>query len=250
MRPCLRYLLTLFPLTVCNSAYTEEQPAYKIDAEAEITLKLTPNLDNGRKIFKTCAICHSPEGWGTKDGHTPQIAGQHNSVIIKQLTDIRQGNRDNPTMLPFTSPDVIDKQDIADVAAYVEKLQMSPHNLTGTGNDLQHGKEIFEKECAECHGNNGEGDKKEFYPSIQGQNYNYLLRQLLWIKNGKRRNANRNMVKQLQRFSEEELRAVIDYASRLVPEKHKMAKPGWRNPDFPEDFVFSPRYKDTSPSSR
>ncbi len=217
---------------------------YKIAAEAEAALKLTPNIDNGRKIFKTCALCHSPEGWGTKDGHTPQIAGQHKSVIIKQLTDIRQGNRDNPTMLPFTSPEIIDKQDIVDVAAYVERLKMTPHNLNGNGIDLQLGKEIYEKECSECHGNNGEGNHREFYPRIQGQNYNYLLRQFMWIKNGKRRNANRKMVKQIQKFSQKELHAVIDYASRLVPDDSKLAKPGWTNPDFPKDFVFSPRYKD------
>lgn len=231
-------------IAVCANAYSEEQTAYEIDAEAEITLKLTPNLKNGRNIFKTCALCHSPEGWGTKDGHTPEIAGQHSSVIIKQLTDIRQGNRDNPTMLPFTSPDVLDKQDIADVAAYVEQLKMSPKNLTGPGDNLKLGEEIYVKECTECHGANGEGSEKEFYPSIQGQNYNYLLRQLLWIQNGKRRNANRNMVKQLKRFSEQEIRAVIDYSSRLTPDKTKLANTGWKNPDFPTDFVFSPRYKD------
>jgi cytochrome c553 len=231
-------------LTVCSNIYSEEQPAYKIDAEAEITLKLTPNLKNGRNIFKTCALCHSPEGWGTKDGHTPEIAGQHSSVIIKQLTDIRHGNRDNPTMLPFTNPDVIDKQDIADVAAYVERLKMSPKNLTGPGDNLKLGEEIYAKECAECHGANGEGNAKEFYPRIHSQNYNYLLRQLLWIKEGKRRNANRNMVKQLQRFTEQELRAVIDYSSRLTPKDSKLATDGWKNPDFPSDFVFSPRYKE------
>jgi hypothetical protein len=52
------------------------------------------------------------------------------------------------------------------------------------------------------------------------------------------------MVKQLQRFSEKELRAVIDYSSRLTPDSSKLAKPGWKNPDFPDDFVFSPRYKE------
>jgi cytochrome c553 len=245
MKTYLGYISSLILLSVCSTAFAEEEPVFNIEAETVETLKLTPNLDNGKKVFKTCALCHSPEGWGTKDGHTPEIAGQHSSVIIKQLTDIRQGNRDNPTMLPFTNPDVIDKQDIADVAAYVERLKMSPENLTGPGDDLKLGEEIYSKECAECHGNNGEGDAKEFYPSIHGQNYNYLLRQLLWIKNGKRRNANRNMVKQLQRFTDKELRAVIDYSSRLVPRESKLAKPGWKNPDFPEDFIFSPRYKET-----
>jgi cytochrome c553 len=241
----LKYVYRIIPLLICSAAIATEEPVFNIETDTVETLELTPDIDNGRKIFKTCALCHSPEGWGTSDGNTPEIAGQHSSVIIKQLTDIRQGNRDNPTMLPFTQPDVIDKQDIADVAAYVSQLKMSPENLTGPGDDLKLGEEIYIKECAECHGTNGEGDAKEFYPSIHGQNYNYLLRQLQWIQSGKRRNANRNMVKQLQQFSDRELRAVIDYSSRLVPDKTKLAEPGWKNPDFPKDFVFSPRYKET-----
>ncbi len=243
MKARLRLFSMLFLLVVCGHLYAEEQAVYKIDAETEVVLRLSPNLENGRKVFRTCALCHSPEGWGTNDGHTPQIAGQHSSVIIKQLTDIRQGNRDNPTMLPFTSPEVMGEQDIADVAAYVEQLKMAPEHLTGPGVDLQLGKEIYAKECAKCHGDNGEGSKKEFYPRIQGQNYNYLLRQFLWIKNGKRRNANKKMVNQIQRFSEQEFHAVIDYASRLIPVKSKLAEPGWTNPDFSKDFIFSPRYK-------
>jgi len=216
--------------------------AWESSQDMDEAMLLKPNLDNGRKVFATCALCHSPRGWGTKDGYTPEIAGQHSTVIIKQLLDIRQDNRDNPTMIPFTKPQVMDPQDIADVAAYVERLKMSPANTVGPGMDLEHGKKLYEKECTECHGKNGEGDAKEFYPSIQGQHYDYLLRQLFWIKSGKRRNANRNMVKQLDRFTSRDIQAVIDYTSRLRPNPSKVADVGWQNPDFPQDFRFAPRF--------
>ncbi len=238
----IKFASGLLFLTFCNIGITAETPAFLVNGHTKETVQLIPNLENGRKIFTTCALCHSPEGWGTKDGHTPQIAGQHASVIIKQLTDIREGNRDNPTMMPFTTPQVMSQQDIADVAAYVEQLKMTPANVTGPGNNLKLGGEIYAKECAKCHGTKGEGDPKEFYPSIQGQNYEYLLRQLLWIQSGKRRNANRNMVKQLQQFTKEEITAVIDYSSRLHPDSSKVAEHGWTNPDFTKDFIFSPRY--------
>ncbi len=48
----------------------------------------------------------------------------------------------------------------------------------------------------------GEGDNEKFYPRIQGQHYEYLLRQYNWIKEGKRRNANPDMVKQIQNFTD------------------------------------------------
>ncbi len=64
-----------------------------------------------------------PEGWGSKDGTFPQLAGQHHSVIIKQLADIRALNRDNPTMYPFALPSQIGgPQALADVVAYMGSI--------------------------------------------------------------------------------------------------------------------------------
>ena len=58
---------------------------------------------------------------GAEDGVFPQIAGQHRSVIIKQLADIRAGNRDNPMMYPIAKEAVLGgPQAISDVAAYIE----------------------------------------------------------------------------------------------------------------------------------
>ena len=52
--------------------------------------------------------------------------------LIKQLADIREGNRDNPTMYPFALPRAIGgAQALADVVAYMEKLPMNPENGKG-----------------------------------------------------------------------------------------------------------------------
>jgi cytochrome c553 len=216
-------------------------PAFAWDEEREQAMALTPNLENGRKVYESCAICHTPMGWGMQRGRYPQIAGQHPNVIIKQLTDIRQGNRDNPTMLPFAQMSVLGgPQNIADVAAYVAKLPMTANNSTGPGRDLEHGKALYKEHCTKCHGESGEGNDKEFQPRIQGQHYEYLLRQFRWIKNGKRRNADATMVKQVKGFSERDIAAVVDYTSRLHPPKELTVPPNWRNPDFPPDFTHIP----------
>ncbi len=238
----LKVASALLTIAISSAVIASEKPGSVANKQIAETKELTPNLDNGRKVFTTCALCHSPNGWGTTDGTTPEIAGQLSSVIIKQLTDIRLGNRDNPTMIPFTTPAIMSKQDIVDVAAYLEKLKMAPTNLTGPGNNLEHGKKLYAKECAECHGKNGEGNAEEFYPKIHGQNFNYLLRQMYWIKEGKRRNANRDMVNQIKRFTEEDIIAVIDYSSRLRPDPSTVADKNWINPDFPRTFMFSPKY--------
>ncbi|MET0101260.1 MAG: c-type cytochrome [Sedimenticola sp.] len=202
---------------------------------AEEALTLTPDKENGKEIYKICTVCHTPEGWGTNSGYYPQIAGQHQKVIIKQLGDIGARNRDNPTMLPFSIPDSLGgAQGMADVAAYIADLPMTPSNGKGPGFDLDMGERLYKQECAECHGDQGEGKPGDEIPLIQGQHYNYLMRQFNWIKNGKRRNADQKMVKQVQRFSGRDISAMMDYTSRLSPPKEKVAENGWRNPDFPK----------------
>jgi cytochrome c553 len=211
------------------------------DEEREAAMALTPNLDNGRKVYESCAICHTPMGWGMQRGRYPQIAGQHPNVVIKQLTDIRQGNRDNPTMFPFAQMSVLGgPQNIADVAAYIAQLKMNPFNSTGPGLNLDRGEALYKEHCVKCHGEHGEGKNAEFQPRIQGQHYEYLLRQFHWIKSGKRRNADETMVKQIKGFSERDITAVVDYTSRLRPPKELVAAPDWRNPDFPRDFQHIP----------
>ena len=216
-------------------------PVLAWDEEREAAMALTPDLDNGRKVYESCAVCHTPMGWGMQRGRYPQIAGQHPNVTIKQLTDIRSGNRSNPTMFPFAQTSVLGgPQNIADVAAYIAQLPMTPNNSTGPGRDLEMGEALYKEHCVKCHGKYGEGKNAEFQPRIQGQHYEYLLRQFHHIKSGRRKNADETMVKQIKGFTERDIVAVVDYTSRLRPPAEITAPAGWRNPDFPPDFTHVP----------
>jgi cytochrome c553 len=203
--------------------------------ETAKALTLTPDLENGKKLYGICAVCVCPEGWGSNNGYYPQVAGQLFSVIIKQLSDIRARNRDNPTMFPFSMPSSLGgAQEMADVAAYISSLPMVPNNGKGFGTHLALGEKLYKENCTDCHGDNGEGDEKEHVPLIQGQHYHYLVRQFRWIKYGKRRNADREMVKQIRGFTGRDITAVMDYVSRLRPPQKKLAEEGWLNPHFPK----------------
>ena len=203
-------------------------------AELEKALDLEPNVENGRKVYVMCAICHQPEGWGTADGDYPQIAGQHRSVIIKQLADIRARNRDNPTMFPFTLLDHLSLQQIADVSEYIARFPMNPDNGVGPGDDLEHGKRLHDEYCVDCHGDRGQGVAEDHIPLIQGQHFRYLVRQFEWIRDGKRRNADPEMVEQIESFAPQDISAIMDYVSRLRPPAARLAELEYRNPDFPK----------------
>jgi cytochrome c553 len=158
--------------------------------------------------------------------------------LVKQLSDIRAKNRDNPTMYPFALPESIgDEQALADVVAYIAKLPMNPEPGRGEWDEktpeFAQGKKLYDDNCVKCHGKKGEGKAKEFYPRIQGQHYNYMLRQFEWIRDGKRRNANPDMVKQIKGFSDKDMKMVINYVSHLkVPKSDLAPSADWVNPDF------------------
>ena len=189
-----------------------------LDQELDQALSLTPNLENGKRLYQDCFECHGETGWGSADGTFPQIAGQHRSVIIKQIVDIRFGQRENPDMLPFIQRDELGgPQALADIAGYVSSLPMNPNPGVGPGTDLVRGEMLFGRECAICHLNHGEGEGEILFPKITGQYYAYMLRQLDGMKEGRRRNALRGMVIRIKRMTAADLEAVADYVSRLKP---------------------------------
>lgn len=201
--------------------------------ELERALKLKPDLDHGLEVYRDCALCHTPEGWGMKSGLVPQIAGQHKEVVIKQLADIRAGNRDAHLMIPYASIEAIGgAQSVADVAAYIDTLEISTAGGKGPGKDLENGQRIYAQQCASCHGEQGEGDASTHAPRIQAQHFKYLVRQFESIRDGRRKNADTEMRKLIEKMDEQQMTAVLDYVSRLEPPEDMQAPPGWHNPDF------------------
>ena len=204
--------------TGCIVLLTSLAPICALSTPSEISLatELTPNIENGKKIYPLCAACHMKSGWGKEDGSFPVIAGQHRNVLIKQLSDIRAKNRENPTMFPFTDPESLGgPQAIADVTAYIASLPEDPAPGVGSGKQLGVGKNLYQQSCMHCHGDNGEGDDEAFFPKLKGQHYAYLLRQLKWIRDGYRKNSNPGMVAEVKNMSNEQLDAIADFLSRL-----------------------------------
>lgn len=201
-------------------------------------MDLEGNVEDGLDIYEVCSACHLPEGWGSKDGTFPQIAGQLKNVIIKQLADIREGNRDNPTMYPFALPESIgDAQALADVALYMERLLMNPENGKGKWAEgtpeFAEGEKLYADNCVKCHGDHGQGELENYYPRLEGQHYLYMLRQFEWIRDGKRRNANPEMIEQIKGFTDKEMDMVINYVSRIPVNPEELAPSAdWLNPDF------------------
>jgi len=206
-------ILILAPL----AALAQSTAAPVIDGELKAALEAKPDVARGKTAYEVCEGCHRKDGSGRANGIYPRLAGQHARVVIKQLVDIRSGRRHNPEMAPLVAEPVLSLQAMADIAAYVQDLPVAASNGKGAGSDLALGKQLYDRDCATCHGAAGQGDAAAFVPLVAAQHYRYLLRELLTIGDGSRRNSNADMVKVIKPYSQAELEAVTDHMSRQPP---------------------------------
>lgn len=191
-----------------------------IKGELKAALEAKGDIKRGEAAFEQCTGCHRADASGRVSGAYPRLAGQHATVLVKQIADIRSGRRSNPKMEPFIGDHVLDAFQIADVAAYLESLPIGSNNGKGPGNLAAQGKELFDKDCADCHGGRGQGSAAKFFPMVAAQHYRYLLREVNFIRDGDRRNSHPDMVKVIQPYTATMLEAVADYMASLpVPPK-------------------------------
>jgi cytochrome c553 len=192
--------------------------------ELEQALRSTPNTQRGAELFRACAVCHGPDGGGTKDGNTPRIAGQHVSVLVRQLVDYRHNGRWDIRMEHFAGKDLLaDAQALKDVAAYIHLLEPASPAGRGDGELAPHGANVYERLCESCHGPSGLGNRKTMVPRIAGQHYDYLMRQIYDGADGRRPNFSPAHIRLLGRLDRRDIVGLADYLSRLSPGKSDAA---------------------------
>jgi cytochrome c553 len=150
----------------------------------------------------------------------PAIAGQHVSVLVKQLVDFRHERRWGEQMRNVASRHHLEgPQELHDVAAYTESLPRWPplEGGAGDGAALNKGYVVYHRDCAGCHGPLGLGDLRRIRPRLAGQRYPYLLRQLEETADRMRPGMDIEHVKLISALSADERQGVADYLSRLSP---------------------------------
>jgi len=206
-------------VALSKRAQAVEPQRYQPSAELEGALQLVPDIGRGGSLYQRhCADCHGKDGWGSVDGRTPVVAGQHCQYLVKQIADLRRGQeRDHAASHVMALRVLQGNQAIADVAAYVSGMEPSRHPRTGAGDQVRLGGELYDWLCRGCHQDSGEGHAIFFIPSISAQHYEYLLQQLDDFAAGHRLNAPPEVLDLAAMLSDAERAAVADYVSRLGP---------------------------------
>lgn len=207
--------LALALVAAARALAAQALAAAELSEEQKAALALQGDPARGAALYQPCVGCHRQDGSGRSSGAYPRLAGQYSTVIVKQLLDIQSGRRSNPRMEPFLSDHGMTPHEVADLAAYLQSLPIPAGGGQGPGTALERGRQLYDKDCATCHGARGEGRAREFYPMVAAQHYRYLLREEQMIRDGDRRNANPDMIRVIKSYGTAELEAVADYMSRL-----------------------------------
>ena len=74
----------------------------------------------GKAKAATCAACHGAEGVSAVPMY-PNLAGQKEAYLVKQLKDFKAGTRKDPVMSAMAMP--LSDEDIANISAYYASLK-------------------------------------------------------------------------------------------------------------------------------
>jgi cytochrome c553 len=224
-----RALVLFLPSLLATAQLAAATPAQR---ELERVLVLTPDATRGAALYARCVTCHGRDGGGVVAGTVPRIAGQHYSVLVRQIVDYRHGRRWDMRMeaVAKSHMTLADEREIADVAAYVSSLPRDGSRGIGDGTHIGRGGALYAGMCERCHGAAGEGDERKAIPRIGGQHASYLMRQIYDAVDGRRPPLERTHRRRFEPLSFEEVLGVSDYVARM----------GWNAPVVSREWPRTP----------
>jgi cytochrome c553 len=157
----------------------------------------TDAIGRGATLALNCTMCHGAEGMSRSDA--PNLAGQYQEVVIKELLDYRNGKRSSSIMEALARR--LSDRDVTDLSAYfgyLPKARTSPTTydealpkLVRVGDPIRN-----IAPCVACHGGI---DQKLGAPWIEGMPKEYLVQQLRGFRSGSRHNDSEAQMRTIAR---------------------------------------------------
>ncbi len=174
----------------------------------------------GQTKAAMCGACHGADG-NSAAPNFPKLAGQGERYLLKQMNDIKSGNR---TVLEMTGLLTnMSEQDMADIAAYFASQNMSvgaaDPALVKAGEALYRGGKLAEgmPACTGCHSPDGAGNDAAGFPQLGGQHAQYVAKQLTDFREGNRTNDGDSMMMRsvAAKLSNKDIQAISSYIQGL-----------------------------------
>jgi cytochrome c553 len=178
------------------------------------------SVGRGATLALSCTMCHGAQG--TSRSNAPNLAGQYQEVIIKQLEDFKSGKRASAIMEALSQS--LSEQNIKDLAAYFTSQPKTRSAPTTYGETLPALVRVGDPlrnivPCISCHGG---VDQKIGAPWLEGMPKDYLVQQLTMFKHGERRNdAELQMRNVAKAMTAEEIETVATFYARKGAPGHE-----------------------------
>lgn len=174
----------------------------------------------GQAKAAMCGACHGADG-NSAAPNFPKLAGQGERYLLKQMNDIKSGNRNILEMTGLLTN--MSEQDMADIAAYFASQNMSvgaaDPALVKAGEALFRGGKLAEgmPACTGCHSPDGAGNDAAGFPQLGGQHAQYVAKQLTDFREGNRTNDGDSMMMRsvAAKLSNKDIQAISSYIQGL-----------------------------------
>ena len=178
------------------------------------------SAEKGQAKAAPCVACHGVNG-NSVNPEWPNLAGQHETYIERQLLAFKNDQRQNPLMTPMAKP--LSDEDMADLGAYFAS-QKPTGTLEAEPSKVALGQKLFRggdpakgiAACAACHGPDGAGNPAAGYAQIKGQHATYTINQLKAYRSGTRQTDPNQMMRNVASLlTDEQIDAVAAYIQGL-----------------------------------
>jgi len=155
---------------------------------------------------QVCAVCHGANGTPLDPKTIPNIWGQQQYYLFKQLVNYSNGMREHPVMTPIAKG--LAQADLRPIAGYFAAKPWPAQAAAATPASPPDRITM----CVPCHQPKFEGGVS--WPRLVGLNYDYLVASMRAFANEERTN-NEDMVKIMKMFSDAERDAMARYLAGL-----------------------------------
>lgn len=178
------------------------------------------SANNAPEKVALCVACHGVQGNST-NLQWPNIAGQHQPYLEKQLYDFKKiTTRNVPVMTAIVA--TLSDNEIHELALYYAQLPLAkgtaPQKYVTRGEAIYRGGDLTKHivACIACHGPHGTGNAQANFPVLSGQHAYYTIQQLQAFKDKKRSNDLNAIMRNIaSRMAPEDMEAVAYYIQGL-----------------------------------
>lgn len=206
----MRRLVIILALGLAGGAGAQQttQERLKVVQADPVALKVA--IDAGKKAAFFCANCHGDEGI-SKTADVPNLAGQNPAYLLEQIRKFGSGERKDKFMQGLIK--VLKDEERVQIALFYAAAAVPPSPPTVGGGQVFHGKELFGKLCARCHGEQARGN--ETIPRLAGQKIPYLQKSITRYRDQTGERNNQLMAIATGGLKNDDITAIANYLTQM-----------------------------------